>query len=172
MSATNDIFATYLGPARVLRRRIETSPGEAGALMTLMMACFIIFVSQWPYLSLQAQIDPSRGVSERVAYALFAWVFIWPLAFYVIALGTYALFRLLRSVSTAFEHRMALFWALLAAVPLWLLWGMLRGIIGETSAVDTVGFLAFAAFVVFWSTGLREIHRPRHGHAAAEKENE
>lgn len=163
MSVTNDIFATYRGPARVLRRRIEASQGEAGALMTLMVACIIIFVSQWPWLSLQAQIDPSRGVSERIAYALFAWVFIWPLAFYVIALATYVLLRVFKSVSTAFEHRMALFWALMAAVPLWLLWGMMRGIIGETPAVDIVGFAAFAAFVIFWSTGLREIHRPRAG---------
>ena len=160
MSLTNDIFASYRRPAKVLRRRIDTAPGEAAGLMVLMLACFLIFISQWPYLSLQAELDPSIPLNARLATTLFAWVFIMPLVAYAIAAISYLILRAFKAPATAFEARMALFWALLAAVPLWLFWGMLRGIVGEQPSVDIVGFLTFAAFLIFWSVGLREICRP------------
>ena len=160
---TNDIFATYRRPARVLRRRIDNAPSEAGALVLLIVTCILIFVSQWPWLSIQSKIDPSIPFQARVTGALMAWIFIVPLAAYALSWITYLFLRLLGTRATAFEARMALFWALLAATPLWLLWGMLRAIVVEGPGIEIVGFLAFAAFVIFWSTGLREIHRPAAG---------
>lgn len=167
MSVTLDIFATYRRPAATLRRRIEASPGEAGALMVLMVACGLIFVSQWPWLSLQAEIDPSIPLNARIATSLFAWLFIMPLVFYAVAGISYLIGRGFGSAASAFENRMALFWALMAAVPLWLFWGMARGVIVEGPGVDLAGFLAFAAFLIFWLAGLREIHRSRAGQETA-----
>jgi len=49
---------------------------------------------------------------------------------------------------------MALFWGLLAAAPLWLLWGLVAGFIGPGPALDLTGIVALVAFLVLWLAGL------------------
>ena len=50
---------------------------------------------------------------------------------------------------------MALFWGLMAAVPLWLLNGLTAGLVGEGPALTLVGVLALGAFLWFVVAGLR-----------------
>ncbi len=57
--------------------------------------------------------------------------------------------------------RLALFWALVASAPAWLLNGLVAGLIGPGAALNIVGFLAFAAFLWIWLSGLAEAEWPR-----------
>jgi hypothetical protein len=156
---STDIVRTYRAPRRVVREKLAGGEREDRALATLMAACFLIFVAQWPLLSRQAYLDPSVPLDARMGGALMGWLFIAPMAAYVIAAASRLLARLFGGRGTWFGARLALFWALLAASPLWLLNGLVAGFIGPGAALNLVGLIAVGAFVVFWGAGLWETER-------------
>ena len=153
MSVSNDIARTYIRPAEVIRRRMGDEPREDRALAVLMSACLLIFVAQWPRLARDAHFDPSVALDARIGGALLAWVFIVPLALYGVAAVTHLAARVFGGRGTWFRARFALFWALLAASPLWLLHGLVAGLIGPGPGLSLVGLLALGAFLVFWGVG-------------------
>jgi hypothetical protein len=108
-----------------------------------MGACLLVFVSQWPVLSRQAYLDPSVPLDARMGGALMAWLFIVPLAAYVMAAASHLLAKVGGGRGTWFGARLALFWALLAASPLWLLNGLVAGFIGPGPALNLVGVIAW-----------------------------
>lgn len=154
MSVIGDIFGTYRAPRRVLARRIGDRAREDRALAVLIGACVLIFVAQWPRLAREAYLDPSIGFDARLAGAMFAWVFIVPLAAYVVSALVRGVFRLAGRPATGYAVRMALFWGLLAAAPMFLLTGLTAGFVGPGAVLTLVGGLAVAALVVFWGAGL------------------
>lgn len=157
MSIALDIVRTYRAPREVLRRRIGSTEREDRALAILMGACFLIFVAQWPRLSRQAFLDDTVAIDGLMAGALFGWVVIAPLLFYAIALLVHWALVAFRRASTGYMSRVALFWALLAAAPMWLVSGLMNGFIGETPATSLVAVLALGSFLVFWGAGVVEI---------------
>jgi hypothetical protein len=90
-----------------------------------------------------------------------AWVFIMPLVLYALSIVLHFVLRLVGGKQNAYETRMATFWALLAASPLWLLYGMIVGFLGAGAGVTLVGLVAFAAFTIFWGMGLVEVAFPK-----------
>lgn len=166
MSVSSDILRSYRSPREVIRRKLAGGPREDRALATLMGACALIFVAQWPDLSRQAHLDPEVPLDARMGAALLAWLFIAPLAAYVIAAASHVIARLLGGRGTWFGARLALFWALLAASPLWLLNGLVAGFVGPGPALSLVGLAAIAAFGVFWGAGLWEAERGKGGQTA------
>lgn len=166
MPVTNDILRTYRAPREVLRGKLGGGPREDRALATLIGACVLIFVAQWPALSRAAYFEPEVPLDARLAGALLAWLFIAPLAAYVIAAVSHILARLVGGKGSWFGARLALFWALLAASPLWLLNGLVAGLVGPGPALNLVGVVAIGAFIVFWVAGLREAEGGTHGTAA------
>lgn len=163
MSIVDDIAGTYRAPRRVLRRKLASGIREDRALATLVAGCFLVFLAQWPALSRQAALDPDVPLDARLGGALMAWLFIAPLSAYVIAGATHLVARLLGGQGTWFGARLALFWALLAASPLWLLNGLVAGLIGPGPALNLVGVIALGVFVVFWALGLWEAERGENG---------
>lgn len=159
MALTTDIVATYRGPRAVMRRLLGAGEQESRALMFLMLACALIFVGQWPRLQREAVLDDSIGLDARIGGALLAWIFIMPLALYTLALLSHWAARLLGGQGTAYGARLALFWALLAASPLWLLYGLVAGLIGPGPALTLTGAVAIAVFVAFWGLSLVEAQR-------------
>ena len=157
MSVASDILRTYRTPRDVLRARIGASEREDRALATLMGACVLIFVAQWPRLSREAFEDPSIELNALMAGALFGWVLIAPLFFYTLALVVHWILKAARRNSTGYKSRTALFWALLAAAPLWLLSGLMAGFVGPSSGTSLAGIIALGSFLVFWGAGLIEI---------------
>ena len=157
MSIVLDILRTYRAPREVARRRIGNTAREDRAIAVLMGACLLIFVAQWPRLALEAHVDDSISLEARMAGALFGWLFVAPLVFYVFAAAANWLLRLFGRHSTGYQSRVVLFWALLAATPLFLLAGLLSGLAADSSAVAVVGVVAFAVFLVFWGAGLSVI---------------
>ncbi len=160
MALTTDIVASYRAPRLVMRRKLAAGAGEDVALFYLLVACGLIFVSQWPSLSRQAFDDPSVPLSARLGGALLAWMFIAPLLLYVLAAMSHLLARALGGTGRYADARLALFWALLASAPLWLLNGLVAGFIGPGPELSVVGAIALAGFGMIWLLSLIEAERP------------
>lgn len=159
MNVVLDILRTYRAPRDVVVRRIGDDAREDRALAVLMGACLLIFVAQWPRLAREAHFEPSIGLEALLAGALFGWLFMAPLLFYILALLIHGALRLAGRQVTGYPVRMVLFWGLLAATPLFLLTGLMAGFVGGGAALNSVSVLAFAALVVFWVAGLSVITR-------------
>lgn len=155
MGVATDIARTYRAPRAVIRHRIGMGEREGAALATLMLACVLIFVSQWPRLSRQA-FETGQELDMLIGGTLLSWLFMMPLIFYVLAFLAELVLRIGGPAPSGFSVRMATFWSLLAATPLWLLWGLTAGFVGSGAAANVTGAAALAAFVIFWISGLRE----------------
>ena len=153
MSVVLDIARAYRAPVTVFRRRLGGAPREDRALVTLMLACGLIFVSQLPVR--QREAFETGGDFQMLAGAtLFAWLFVMPLLAYGFGSLTHATARLFGGRGTGYGARFALFWALLVASPLWLFWGLTRGFVGPGLEERAVGLVALLAFLVHWSLNL------------------
>ena len=156
MGLAVDIITSWRHPRQVMARHMSRDEREDRAFMYLILACVLIYVSRWPGLARLAQTDPSTPLEMRLGGALFAWIFIVPLALYLIA----ALSRLISGVfggrGSWYSARLALFWSLLAATPLWLLNGLVEGYALPELIENGVGAIALAAFAVIWLSSLIE----------------
>lgn len=153
MALTTDILASYRRPRAVLRRLVGDRR-EARILVYLMLACGLIFVAQWPRLAREAHLDASVPLDARLAGALFAWIFVAPLAFYALG-GMLTLILRLAGPVDGFRVRLGLFWAVLAAAPWMLLYGLAAGLIGPGAQSALLGLPAVIAFVSLLVAGLR-----------------
>ena len=158
MAVTSDIAATYRGPGRVVRRLLEMGQREDRALAFLMAGCVLVFVAQMPRLAREAH-ETGQELNMLMGASLLAWVIFAPILFYVIAALSHLLARLVGGRGDWYGARLALFWALLAAAPVLLLHGLVAGLIGPGTALDTVGGLALGVFLWFWLAGLRQAER-------------
>ena len=158
MAATRDIVATYRGPGRVVTRILSRGTREDRALLFLMLGCLLVFVAQTPRLAREA-FETGVELNALLGASLMAWLFIMPLVLYAIAGLSGVLARLMGSKITSFGARMALFWALLAACPVMLLWGLTAGFVGPGIQMNIVGALWLIAFIWFWIGGFRAAAR-------------
>ena len=169
MAVTTDIARTYRGPRTVIRDLLAQGVREDRAIAYLFAACLLIFIAQWPRLTRAAQgFDLPAGaeqpsLTQLLTYELFSWLMIWPLVLYIIAGLTHLAAYAMGGQGTAYGARLALFWALLASVPLALFYGLLTGLNGPTAATQIVGALWLGTFVWFWMQGQREASRPHDG---------
>ena len=161
MALASDIAASYRRPGAVVQRRLgNPDHAEGRALVTCMLACFLIFVAQWPRLSREAFLT-DQDVQPMIAGALMGWIFIMPLALYALAGISHFVAKRLGGQGSYVEARMALFWSLLAATPLWLLWGLMAGFNGPGVGLDIIGIAALLAFVFIWAASLYAVERPQ-----------
>lgn len=154
MPISRDILISYRDPAPVLRRRLADGPREDRALAYLMLACGLIFVAQWPRLAREAYFDPSVPLEARFGGALMGWIFVAPLLFYGIAALSHLALKPFGAQAGWYGARLALFWALLAAAPLWLLYGLVAGFVGAGPAMSAVGLVTLGGFLALWFRGL------------------
>lgn len=153
MALTTDILATYRRPGRVMADKIATRREDL-ALAYLMLGCLLVFVGQWPRLQRQAYLG-GEELQPLVGGALFAWIFAAPVLLYLLAWIVQHASRAVRRPVGAFGARMSLFWALVAASPLWLLNGLVAGMIGPGPGLLLVGAFGAGAFAWFLAAGLR-----------------
>lgn len=154
MSIVRDILRSYHVPADVVRERLAVS-GEAQALGILAISCLLIFIAQWPRLARLAHLDPTIELNARIGGALLAWIFVMPLIFYILSGLVWLVFRAFGVRLGGLSVRFPLFWALLAAVPLWLLHGFFAGFLGSSILTDLVGLAVLCAFLFVWVVGQR-----------------
>jgi hypothetical protein len=152
MAVTSDIVGLWRHPRRMIRAKLAEGQREDRALAVLMGACAMIFVGQWPILARLAELDPSVPLDARMGGTLLATVFVLPLL-------AYALAAAFGGQGSWYGARLALFWALMAAVPLFLATGLIAGLIGQTPAASGLGLLCFTAFMILWLTLLTEAER-------------
>ncbi|MCI2393246.1 YIP1 family protein [Aliiroseovarius sediminis] len=158
MSVIDDVVRSYRAPRAVFRRRLDMGTREDKALAVLMGGCLLVFAAQMPRLARVAH-ETGDELNMLMGATMLAWIFIMPLVFYAIGTLSHFVVRLFGGKGSAFAARFALFWALLCATPLWLLWGLVAGFIGEGVQMSLTGALALLAFLLFWSINLREAER-------------
>ena len=156
MSVVADILATWRRPGTVARARAGTGPREDRALAVLLLACAMVFLAQWPRLARQATLS-GEELNPLLGGALFAWMFIMPLVLYGLGTASHLIAGLFGGRASAYQARFVLFWALLAASPAWLLWGLVAGFVGPGPGMQASGLLALGAFLYFWAMGLRAV---------------
>ena len=166
MSVSTDIVATWRRPRAVMRRLLSMGVREDRAIAILMGACLLIFVAQWPELSRQAHLDPSIPFQARLGGALFAWLFWAPILCYALAALSRLVAMAFRGKGTWYTARLALFWAMLAATPAWLLYGLVSGFIGPGIEKQVVGAFLAVGFLSIWGICLREAETNPNGDAA------
>lgn len=154
MPVTTDIAATYRGPAKVMRRLLAMGTREDRALAILMAGCAVVFIAQWPRLARESHLS-GEDLYPLLGGTLMAWLFIAPLLFYGLAFVSYLLLKVLGGRLSAFDARLALFWAFLAASPLLLLHGLVAGFVGPGVQLNIVGVLWLVFFGWFWLADMR-----------------
>ena len=162
MAVTTDIIRTWRGPRAVMRDLLAQGKREDRALAYLIVFCLLVFVAQWPRLARQAagfELPPGaepRDLMQMMTYELFAWITVWPLLLYGLAAVSHLVARLFRGRGTFYTARLALFWSLLASVPLLLLYGLMAGFLGPIAGTQLVGAVWVVAFLWIWLQSLRE----------------
>ncbi len=162
MPVTNDIVRTWRRPRAVMRDLLDQGRREDRAIMYLMVSCFLIFVAQWPRLRRVAEglepspFPPDVNFEGMMTYTFFGSVIILPLIMYGIAALSHLVAKVLGGQGTWFGARLALFWTLLATTPLFLFYGLVRGLIGHGTQAVFVGAIGAIAFVFIWIQSLRE----------------
>lgn len=183
MAVTTDILRSYRRPREVFAGLLSRGVSEPVGLIYLVVAMGLGFVSQLPGVQRRANLsDPALEAAIRaeagdvrpiagldvpenmidakfqamMSAELMIWFFILPLVFYGIAFLSRLILRLFGWQISGLATRMALFWALLVAVPLKLLHGMVYGMIGPGPALTAVGAVWFAVLLWNWSANLRQ----------------
>ena len=144
MGVTGDIIRAWRHPRRVMRRQLGRGPREDRALVFLIVACLLIFVAQWPRLSLAAELDPSMPFDVRIGGALLGWLFLAPLALYAIAAVSRIMAWLAGGTGSWYSARLAL------------LNGLFAGLTGAGAVKALTGALALISFVAVWLSSLYE----------------
>lgn len=165
MPVTSDIVRTWRAPRAVIRDILDQGRREDRAIAYVMIACFLIFVAQWPRLSrMAAGFDLAPGadapdLTRLMAYEFLAWVMIWPLFLYGLAAVTHLIAMAMGGKGDWYGARIALFWSLLATVPVLLLHGLTAGFIGPGIETSIVGAVWVVGFIFIWLQSLREAER-------------
>ncbi|WP_461306912.1 YIP1 family protein [Albidovulum sp.] len=165
MAVTDDIVATYRGPARVMRRLLAGGDREGRALAYLLAALIVLYIAQWPALSRAGVLDETIPLGQRMFAAFLGVLALLP-AFYLIAALSRLLCRVFGGRGSWSGSRIVLFWALLAVTPVMLLRGLVAGFLGPGPALIAANIAAFAVFGWFWLSGLAVAEFPEAGDGA------
>ncbi len=143
---------------------------EARGFIYLLAGLLLIFISQIPdlvgagttSLALTQDMvgeDGPAPTDARLAITLFSWLFVWPLILYLFGGLTHLLAKGFGGRGQGVDARLALFWAVLAVSPLFLLRGM-ASVSQAGSLVMVVNYAIAAGFLWIWLSGLIEAEFP------------
>lgn len=156
MAVTADIIRTWRAPRAVIRDLLDQGRREDRAVVFVMIACFLIFIAQWPRLSrISNGYEPSPWPPEinfegMMTYSFYGLVIMLPLALYGVAALARLVAKLMGGQGTWYGARLSLFWSLLATTPLLLLHGLVRGFIGPGAQSLLVGAVWGVVFGFIW----------------------
>lgn len=156
MALYREIAAAYRSPGRAFRRQLAGGPREDRALFYLMLACGLIFVAQIPRLAREANQGAAAPVEALMAGALLGWLVLAPPGLYLLAALSHMIARMMGGHGSWYAARLALFWSLLSAAPLWLLYGLAAGFAGSGAALTVAGIPALGGFLFIWIGSLAE----------------
>lgn len=160
MSLLGNIIRSYRRPQAVITEFMANGAREDRALGFLAGGCVIAFIAQWPRLARQSYIE-GQALDMLMGGALYAWIFLAPLLFYILAGLVQFVGYLLGSKRSGAQTRTVIFWAFLATAPLLLIFGVIGGFIGASAMKTFVEVIWLASFIWFVVAGLRVTgHQP------------
>lgn len=160
MSVVANIVASYVAPVAEMRRMLRAGQREDRALAVLFGGCALIFISSLPAAFGLAAADLSVPLEARIGGAMFAWLALAPLTAYVLAAGSHVIARTIGGRGSWYGARLALFWALFASSPLWLVQVAAYVVFGAGVGQNVFGTLALGAFLYIWLGSLWAAERP------------
>lgn len=150
-----DIVESWRRPGRVMRRHLAAGQREDRALIYLMVGCALIGLSRLPRLIREIELGLDIPLQAGIGATILAWLFFMPLTAFFLAALSHLVARPLGGKGTWWGARLALFWSLLAAAPLWLLAGLADGFFGADAVLaQIVGAGALGLWAVIWLIGL------------------
>lgn len=158
MSVTQDILQSWRRPRVVIRRHLARGGSEPWAFSLLAGFVVLSTVAQAPGLARAAYLQPEVPMVQRlVAMALagMAMIPVW----YLMAALSHLVARAFGGRGGFYGARLALFWALLSAVPAVLLQGLVAGLIGPGVQLNVVYVATGAGFLWLWFSMLSEAER-------------
>ena len=158
MSVTADIVESWRRPRVVVRRLLGQARSEPFVFSLLLTGLILLFVSLAPFLAREAYLQPEQPLTQRLLAAGLAMSATVPL-WYLLAALSHLVARVLGGRGSFYGARLALFWAVVAASPAQLAFGMVRGMQGSGGTSDGIGLIAAAAFLVLWVIMLHEAER-------------
>lgn len=154
MSLLGNILKSYRRPRAVIEEFMDDGVREDRALGFLAGGCVITFIAQWPPLARQAYIE-GQELDMLMGAALYGWIFLAPLLFYILAGLVQFVGYLLGSKRSGVQTRTVIFWAFLATAPLLLVVGVIEGFLGPSAMKTFVEVIWLASFIWFVVAGLR-----------------
>ena len=154
MSLLGNILKSYRRPRAVIEEFMDDGDREDRALGFLAGGCVITFIAQWPPLARQAYIE-GQELDMLMGAALYGWIFLAPLLFYILAGLVQFIGYLLGSKRSGAQTRTVIFWAFLATAPLLLVVGVIEGFLGPSAMKTFVEVIWLASFIWFVVAGLR-----------------
>jgi hypothetical protein len=91
--------------------------------------------------------------------ALFFWIFVAPLLFYILAIVIAVCLAILGMRRQGLLVRLSLFWAFLASGPIMLVYGLVGGFLGQGPVFNGFGLLWVLVFLWFLICGFRMIRQ-------------
>ncbi len=155
MSVTTDIVGSWRHPRRVIRRHLDRPPSEPFAFSLLVVFLVLVFIAQWPRLSRDASLPPEVPLLPAMLATGLALLAAIPFL-YGVAAVSHLVARAFGGAGDFHGARLALFLALLGAVPVMLLQGLTVGFLGQGVQALTVGIVALIVFVTLWISMLIE----------------
>lgn len=182
MAVSSDILRSYRRPGAVFESLLDRGMTDRLSLVFLALAMALSFVSQLPSIGrrsrepnpeLEALIRAEAGEVRQIegtqvpqdmieakyqlflAQELMVWFFILPLMFYGLALISLWVLRRFGARLDGVSARAALFWALLVAVPMKLIHGMVYAAVDDGVILMAAGVPWFGIFVWNWIHNLR-----------------
>ena len=140
-----------------MTRLLAMGPREDRALIFLIAGCTLAFVSQMPKLARESHYT-GQELNMLLGGALLGWIFIAPLLLYGLSWISHLVVRSIGGRGDSYGARLALFWAFLAASPLFLFNGLTAGFIGPGIELNLVGGTWLMFFLWFWISGLRQAY--------------
>jgi Yip1 domain len=159
MSVSSDILESWRRPKVVVRKLMSFGRSEPFASTLLLTGLILLYISLAPFLAREAYFHPEQPLPQRMVGAALAVAATVPLWYALAALG-HLVARLMGGQGSFYGGRIALFWALVATAPLFLITGLVQGMLGLGLAANILGLAAAASFLVFWSVMLREVEFP------------
>lgn len=156
MALTSDILESWRRPRAVIRRLRGAGRSEPFVFTFLFVFLLLAFTSLAPYLSREATLHPEITLYQRLFGAALGLLALIPLFYLLAALG-HLVAKLMGGQGGYYDGRLALFWALTCITPAMLILGLVRSFLGDGPATTGLGLATFLAFIILYSTMLREV---------------
>jgi hypothetical protein len=158
MGITAEILRSLIAPRQAIRRQLP-SITEGRALTYLLAACLLLIVAQAPLQSRLAHFQPEAPFEARMLATALGILAVVPAFCYALAALSHLAGRIFGGRGSWLGARLALFWTMLAMAPLFLLNGLVAGMIGPGPQANVVGVILITAFFAHWVLALAEAER-------------